>query len=73
MKNKYIHLIIALLVSVLTVIAMIVLNLKMNTPEGKVLFSSTTKMIINDCLGIGLAIVVGYSIYNFAKDKHQLN
>lgn len=71
MKDKYIHLIIALLVTVLTVIAMILLNLKMNTTEGKMLFSSTTKMIINDCLGIGLAIVVGYSIYNFAKDKNQ--
>ncbi len=67
MKNKYIHLIFAGIFTILIVIGMIFINLK----KYVVINNSYIKILINDSLGIALALMDGYALYNFAKENKK--
>lgn len=65
MKNKYIHLVFVLLITIFGLVGMILLN------KYSSFTTKNMKTLTNDCLGIAILINVGYGIFNFAKSHEE--
>lgn len=63
MKNKYVYLILALIISILLALALLFIN-KYATFENK-----NIKTLTNDLIGIALIIIDSYLIYLFSKNE----
>lgn len=63
MKNKYIYLIIALIISILLALALLLIN-KYATFESK-----NIKTLTNDLIGISLIIIDAYLILLFSRNE----
>ena len=65
MNKKIVHLIVALVSTIILVVAMILINKYATFSE------KTVKTVINDLIGVGIILNAAYGIYNFSNKNNN--
>lgn len=64
-NKKIVHLIVALVSTIILVVAMILINKYATFSE------KTVKTVINDLIGVGIILNAAYGIYNFSNKNNN--